>query len=102
MRHLAGLNVFRPPGDAGFAHTAFVSAPFAIAQRTSRTTGEPSREPRAVVAGEKDERVVVEFFFSQRLENLSDAPIEFFNSIPVKPRLLLPLNFPEAKSGTCG
>src|SRR4029453_15822926 len=78
-------NVSRPARDQGHAHAALEGRALALAERTGAPAvlaplrdgpaGRP-QEPRAVVAGEDDERLVVYAQLTELAQQLADARVE--------------------------
>ena len=56
-------------------------------------------QPRAVVAGEDDEGVVIEAVLFQRVENLPDGPVNLLNHVAVKARAGLALELVTHEEG---
>ena len=59
-------------------------------------------QPRAVVRREDHQSVSIQIQPLQRVEDLADRPIDLLDHVSVQPRCVLPLNFSETNSGTCG
>jgi hypothetical protein len=59
-------------------------------------------QPRAVVGGKDDERVLVEPVALDRIENLTDRPIDLRNHVAVQPVTALAIKSSDTNSGTCG
>jgi hypothetical protein len=101
MRHTR-LDASRLPRDARHAHAALPGAAFAILQRAGAAALIAHDEPGAVVTGEKDERVLCDAGFAQRVHDLADAPVELLHRIAKMPGAAFALERGEANSGTCG
>ena len=77
----AGRNLAGPAHDARHAVAAFPHRALAFAQRAGGAGVVAVVEPRAVVGGEDDERVVIEAVALERVEDLADRPVDFHHDI---------------------
>src|SRR5271168_2955428 len=78
--HLAGGNVAREARNKRHAHSAVPGFAFSTAQSTGST-----QIPGPVIAGEDDQRVLVQIILLERLKHLPDAPVDLRNGIGVAP-----------------
>ena len=69
----SGFDVSGPAGDAGDANSSFMTAPFATAQPSGRSS---EAGDRSVVGGEEEQGVVSRFGFVQGFHDLSQGVIE--------------------------
>ena len=71
----------RPPRNRRLPHAAFPRRAFAAAERTRTAAIRTLGQPRAVITGEDDECVLIQTLGTQRLEDLTDTPIHFFDPV---------------------
>src|SRR4051812_46807148 len=74
-----GLGDARPGDEEGFADAAFVVPAFAHAQRRVGSGGSFGGGEAAVVAGENDDRVLVEVEVGEGFDNTTDGFIHAVN-----------------------
>ena len=70
-----------PPGDRRLAHAPFPGRALAAAERSGATAVGAFGQPRSVVGGEDHEGILFEALRAERVEHLTDAPIDFLNPI---------------------
>ena len=73
-----------PPSNSGFTHAALEGTALAATQRARGPAVFPLGEPRAVVAGKDNKRVVGQFELEEGVEDLTDAPIDFLDPIAIR------------------
>ena len=79
--HGTGGDATWPPGEGRHAHTAFPSRTLAAAERTGAAAVGALGQPRAVVGSEDHQRILIQALRAQRVEHLTDAPIDFLDPI---------------------
>ena len=70
-----------PPRDRRFAHASFPGRALAAAERAGAAAVGSLDQPRPVVAREDHERVLIEALRAERVEHLTDAPVDFLDPI---------------------
>lgn len=79
-----GGDVTGPTHDARFARAAFPIGALAFAQGLGRAGVIAVAKPRAIVRGEDHPGVFVEAVAMERVEDLSDRPVDFLDHVAVK------------------
>ena len=84
IRARIGLHDARPADDERYADAAFESRTLAFTKRTSRTGMASKVQPRAVVAGEDHDGVLIDALVLKRLEHGTDGAIDIGHSIGIR------------------
>ena len=79
--HRTSGDAARPPSEGRHAHAAFPGRALAAAERTGAAAVGALGQPRTVVGREDHDRILIKSLGAERVEHLTDAPIDFFDPI---------------------